>query len=415
MLQGNLSYIVVWALLYLPLGIAAEFECNQAGRAGSPTVWEERIIHRAGQQYTIDYAVFFTPQAAAAEGGTQKMVERVQKAFEGANLLFAQSGASISHRVVLSQELPFNNTSTTLPELNTELAQGFDFIPVIETVMADSVVIVVESQVPGGFANIPLSPSRARNGGLINLGRRNLVASVLAHEMGHTLGASHDYPESSGSFFDFTERFPYGNHFIGKGSNECYRTLMSALIDCRLPGFTGLPAKPCNCFSNPLVTFDDTATGETGKADAVGAFMDYAPFLASNRGGSQLPDPTPTATPSPGEPHSPPDTSQPTPTAAPPPDSGVADPWHMLSFSIKRGSSARRVLIVGRCQNRLGVALAGDALAIFRGDNNTTAAKRVKSLICSARGDYRVELLKRRGVYFVRHLKSKTDTPSKRI
>jgi hypothetical protein len=65
---------------------------------------------------------------------------------------FELSGSEVRHRIDHIQELPVNNTIQTLPDLNTEPANQLSFFPVLDAVKADTSVIIVNFQIPGGDA-----------------------------------------------------------------------------------------------------------------------------------------------------------------------------------------------------------------------------------------------------------------------
>lgn len=342
-------------------------------------------------EVTIDYAVFYTPNARVAQGGTQAMLARISTAFEGANELFKQSGLEITHRVVLTQELPINNTSETLPELGTELAIGFDFTAALEAAQADSIVTVVEFQRPGGFANIPISRRQAFGGGKINLGLPNLSAGVLAHEIGHTLGSGHDYAGTNAKFFDDIPTGGSGNHFIGSTTGICYRTIMSALIDCRLPGHEGRATVNSNRFSGTNLLFDGTPTGIADVADNVTVFNYFAPLVASARGQSQIPDPpSDTAPPGDGDNQNPGEEDE----------NMMPDNWDTLTLKIIKNNS--RIFASGRCLDSDSTALTGDRIIINMLKRSGGIEKPAASAVCRKNGKFKAAL-KRKGRYKARN------------
>lgn len=368
----------------IPLAAYCQIDCGQtaAGPVRTKTPFDFRTL--AADPVTIDYAVFYTPEARETEGSEGAILQKISTAFEGANQIFSSSGASIVHRVVHTQELPINNTSQTLPELNTELATGFNFFTVLDSVKADTSIIIVKFQLPGGYANIPLSPSQAGRGGGINLGLQNVSGSVLAHEIGHTLGASHDYPDSQRILTYIPPTYNYGNHFIGAGTGTCYRTIMSALTTCRIAGYENLPAVSCNLFSSPALLFDGTPTGDPIKADEVRMFTEFAPYVGSARGDSEFPDPgSPTPTPSPGLEED------------------------RLTLKIVKADDLYRAN--GRCTSIDGSALTGDEISLYLLNRRRQTERLIKTVSCSSAGKYRARF-RRGGRIQARNLRTGTES-----
>lgn len=347
---------------------------------------------------TIDYAVFYTPAARIAQGGTSAIEARIQSAFTGANQLFVTSGLEIMHRVVLTKELPLSNTSETLPELGTELALGFNFNEAMIASQADSSVTIVEFQRPGGFANIPISRRQAFEGGSINLGLPNVSAGVLAHEIGHTLGSGHDYSDTSSRSFDLPPEGGAGNHFIGN-SGTCYRTIMSALTTCRVSGHQAKLAINSERFSGVSLLFDGVPTGKAALADNVSVFNYYAPLVASARGESQLP---PSSTPSPiaTEPPS----SSPTPIPGEDDDERtMPDNWDTLTLRFVK--SRQSVSASGRCLSSASKPLTGDGIAINKVNPKSGKETSVKKTSCRKNGTFSVTI-GGKGSYRARNLRT---------
>jgi hypothetical protein len=234
------------------------------------------------EQYIIDYAVFYTPEAQANEGdgSAEAMKARIDAAFAGANEIFRESKTGIQLRLVATQVLPVNNSATDLDTVVSELSASSIIRPTMDAVKADSRALIVESMLPGAYAGIPLKISQARYGGSTFFGRRNFTGFTLAHETGHTLGGFHDALPSAATSLEFAPDGPNGNHFIGN-SGQHWRTVMSVKLNSyRAPQGQVIETRQCNRFSNPDVLWDGVPTGEQAKTDVVKTFRYYAPFVS---------------------------------------------------------------------------------------------------------------------------------------
>lgn len=389
---------VILVLMSIPLWANADENCGQTTTPPYPYRYH-READIAAEPVTIDYAVFYTPESREAEGGTEQILQKISAAFISANQLFELSGSNIGHRIVHTQELPINNTSQTLPELGTELATQFDFFSVLDASAADTSVTIVKFQIPGGFANIPQRPGLASRGGSINLGLGNVSGAVLAHEIGHTLGASHDYPDVQIQSFETPPTYNYGNHFIG-ASGTCYRTIMSALPTCRIPGFTGVPAVSCNRFSSPALVFDGVPTGDAVNSDTVRLFSEFAPFLAIARSSEPpAPQPSPPATNEPGGN----DDISPTP-----PITG----GDVLTLTLERVRG--KIVARGKCLSESRVPLRGDGIDLLRANQRTGTSAVIASTTCNDRGRFRFSF-RRSGRFTAVNVRTGTKSSAKRI
>ncbi len=325
-------------------------------------------IQSLSEQIVIDYVVFYTPNSKIEAGGNEQLLNQITNAFMEANLHFANSGLKISHNLIEAVELPINNTSTNLEVIMSELAGLPIYIEKMEEHEADTAMTIVEFQLPGGYANIPLNLRQARLGGSMWFGLPNVSGSVLAHEIGHTLGGMHDYSDEQQIRDFYPTDISYGNHFIGSTTGLCYRTIMSARATCRVNGYENDPAIKVNYFSGANVLYDGTATGDPAKADNVRVFEYYAPYVASARGANQIPIPEDPEDPSnPDDPES--------------PSEGL------LTLKIK--AKKNKIVFKGKCVDRNELPLENHTVKLYRIKPNLLE---LASISCNSNGGYKIKL-----------------------
>lgn len=243
-------------------------------------------LSKAEEIKTVDVVVFYQPIYSEKLGGVDGLYERVEELFEDANSIYASSNTGVQFRVVelravtgIPDDQPFDNLTNDKGEVIKE----------------SSVAIFSERLLnPGGFydnngnyqENYPEHATYQKFGGDIGIyltdyrdvDRKSRlgvatqggeltaiadeitlfddaqsVASTLAHELGHNLGAHHEEGASRGS-----SDYEYARAYSCAGK----RTVMWSNTRLSLDSQT-------QTFSSPNITLEGEACGEANFADNV--------------------------------------------------------------------------------------------------------------------------------------------------
>ena len=233
-----------------------------------------------GADVTIDVAVFYTPAAREAAGGTVAIETEIDLMIAEANQAYETSG--VHHRLALAETSPVSYTETGDSFLDLarleELSDGYmDAIHVRrDGVGADLVHLVVGRSDVGGKAGIP---------GAFSLGSR----CCFAHELGHNMGLAHERYLGNGIVAGSPHpAYGYVNQhaFDPSGlSTRCWKTIMAYGRRCREAGLT---VHRLSRFSNPRQHHDGdplgvpygTGSGLTGPADAAAVLNATGPAVS---------------------------------------------------------------------------------------------------------------------------------------
>jgi hypothetical protein len=247
-------------------------------------------------QTTIDVMVVYSPEARAAAGSISAMESEISSAMALANSAYSDSRININLRLVRTRQLETSesdNFATNLERLTNSSDNHWDYIHSERDASgADLVVFLVNNSSSCGLAWVlsDANLSDASNGFSV-VSRQCISYYSFAHEIGHNLGAVHDYNNSSfgGIYHD-----SYGWRFTGSSGQE-WRTIMAYQPGIRI-----------NHFSNPDVRYDQVATGRENEANNSRTFNITKDVINSYRTSNQsVPTPVPTsgatntATPSP--------------------------------------------------------------------------------------------------------------------
>ncbi len=248
---------------------------------GVPTVAPIPLQSSASNR--VDIAMFYSPKSAKRVGGMSGMIVESALLIRQSNDAFERSQIDLELSLVhLAQSLNEENgdISGDLAKVQDGSDGFFDeFLTTRESVGADVVVFVQEhaSDTACGLAYQLVDPAFTYESfAMAILSRSCLADLVMAHEVGHILGANHDADnvQTDGAY-----SFSRGLRFqIGSGATV--RTIMAYE-----------PGTKIGYFSNPDITYEGVATGNSS-ADNASAINLLAATVASYRT-LAIPTPTP--------------------------------------------------------------------------------------------------------------------------
>lgn len=270
----------------------------------------DRVV--AADNVQIDILVVYTPEAAAAAGGTAAIEALATTAITLANNSYTNSGISQTLRLVgtvnanYSESVScavFDSNETCFLNRLSGTSDGYmDEIHTLRnTYGADMVALIYES---GDYCGMGyMGPGEYYAFSVTN---RSCIAGnySFTHELGHNMGAHHDRANAGGGA---AYAYSYGWRWLGSG-NVQYRSVMSYAPGTRI-----------NQFSSPLVSYSGAATGVNNSEDNALTLNQTGPIIAAIRsesggggggggeggggegggGGGTTPTPAPTATPLP--------------------------------------------------------------------------------------------------------------------
>ncbi len=239
----------------------------------------------------VDLLVAYTPAARLAQGDTSGMLEHIVEAVDSANTAYRNSGVRHRVRLVGAMEVAYVESGDLLTDIEALTDSNDGLMDEVhrerDALEADDVSLFVSGG-RGGIGWQMRVVSQAFNTMAFNVVDQDVAANfyVLAHEIGHNMGCSHENAEGMAGAFGYSHAH----------TTPFFSTLMNAR--------TG--ASTIQHFSNPFVFSDDIQTGEAvtlrnaadnaqtlnRTAETVAAFRDalfeVAPYetMVSSEGGS---------------------------------------------------------------------------------------------------------------------------------
>jgi hypothetical protein len=223
----------------------------------------------------IDLAVFYTPAAREAAGGTSSIEAVIDLMVAETNRAYLDSGVRQKVALVAREEAPYRESGSSIVDLErlTNPADGhLDGVhPVRDIVGADLVHLIVERASVLGVAH--LAPRAARAFGLTC---RRCGGLTFAHELGHNMGLGHDRHTACGGRGScvWAPHYPYAFGYVNDRAFEPapppsagWYTIMAYATRC---GEAGIACRPLALFSDPGTTRDGDPTGAAGERDAAG-------------------------------------------------------------------------------------------------------------------------------------------------
>lgn len=219
---------------------------------------------------TIDMALFYTQLALGGAGSVGQMEAICELDVLQANIGFENSDSETRVRIVYIGPVEYDDYNETghLGNFSNSTDGKMDAVQPIMTVTGADVGSLIVEYGEGYCGVAYLGPARYH----VNV-RACMGGFVLAHELGHNLGACHACGDGGGCSCGGYLPHSVGWRFTGDTGQE-WRTIMAYSPGFRLPNF-----------SNPEVLHDGQPTGvpvgETNEADNVATFFDTTPLVSA--------------------------------------------------------------------------------------------------------------------------------------
>lgn len=190
----------------------------------------------------IDVMIVYTQDARKVWGGTDAILAAINTVVAETNTAFSNSQVSQRIRLVHTSEINYPETLDSREDLRrlTDPSDGYldEVHSLRDSVGADLVTLIPKTGSYSGYAWI--SPFNPKRGFSIVV---NLKAEyILAHELGHNMGAGHTREEDNTGYFD------YSKALLNK--DPWWPTLMSGSYGPKIP-----------YYSNPNVSYGGIPTG----------------------------------------------------------------------------------------------------------------------------------------------------------
>jgi hypothetical protein len=269
----------IYRVRYAGNGVHAVQEINQAAlppekeplTAGTSTISTPRngvfnlylplVLKSAGGGATITIMVVYTPAARVAAGGTTAMNNEIALAVSTTNTTYSNSGITQRLQLVHTAQVSYTESSDMGTDLNrvTNPSDGYmDNVHALRnTYAADLVNLLVEypsSYQWCGVAWLMTNVSHAFESWAFSVVWRGSCAVSnlsFAHELGHNMGALHDWYMDAG-----TAPYTYAHGYVNATAR--WRTIMAYNNRCTAAGFS---CTRLQYWSNPDITYGGAPLG----------------------------------------------------------------------------------------------------------------------------------------------------------
>jgi len=209
----------------------------------------------------IDVMVVYTPTALSHVGGTTAMQQLIATAVSETNTSYANSLVTQRIRLVHTALVPYQEYSafgTNLAELRAGSGPGLEGVAALRNqYAADLVMMLVHPVSPSacGIAYVMNSVSTAFHPSGYSVTDTNCMSPgfTFAHELGHNMGAHHDWFVSSSQL-----PFTYAHGYVNPSGGHRWRTIMAYNDRCSTQGFScrrllawANPSQNINPFCDP--------------------------------------------------------------------------------------------------------------------------------------------------------------------
>ena len=238
-----------------PASFAKELEPIEAPSEGSDL---PEGFEASDDGSNIDILVVYTPTARERAGGTAAVEDLIDLAVVESNQSYANSGVNQRLSLVDVQEVAYSeagfNWATTLSRLaNTNDGHMDNVHGLRDASCADAVVLIVGDTQWCGMAYIMSSVSSSFEDSAFSLVSWTCATGYysFAHELGHNMGARHDWYVDSG-------KTPYAHSHGFVNNPDHWRTIMAYNSECSDLGFN---CSRLQYWSNPLVSYGGDPMG----------------------------------------------------------------------------------------------------------------------------------------------------------
>lgn len=203
---------------------------------------------------TVDVLAVYTPAALRQAGGDVAMDNLIALGIASTNAAYQRSGIAHQVRLVHKAAVPYSEANKSFQALSDLRvgAEGLASVPALRDQYGADLVILFANTTGfpfSGVAYISAEPTRGRADlgfSVVCAASAGCASVVVPHEVGHNMGAAHDWFEAGG----FRSGFPYGYGHIDVANR--WRTIMAYPDLCVSLGFN---CTTLNYFSNPQVDY----------------------------------------------------------------------------------------------------------------------------------------------------------------
>ena len=224
----------------------------------------------------IDVAVFYTPAAKNARGGTAQMKAKIDDLVVATNMAYADSGVNQTINLVAAEEVAYSETADINDDLVRLSRKSDGYLDEVHTIRDQShadIILLLRSRFDSdGTTGIAyVMNTVGANHARLAFGVSIVDARTFAHELGHIMGLAHDRYVACNSTGCRGRSRIYAYGYVnqeafksGAPVSKRWRTIMAYPYQCEDAGFScrGRPLR----FSNPNQRYPGTNGDPLGVA-----------------------------------------------------------------------------------------------------------------------------------------------------